>query len=206
LNAQSNATVLSERDDLLGTEREVNAMIRAPEMLHTRRLLLRPVAEQDAAAIFSGYATDERATMFMNFSRHRDLDEAVAFVDRCLRCWQNGSAFPWAIIVTETAEFAGSIELRLNPPKADFGYIICSPLWGRGYAIKAASAVVSWAVAEPSIFRVWATCHPANAASARVLEKAGLKFEARLANWEARPNIGEPANDSLVYAITSRPQ
>ena len=181
-------------------------MTRAPESLQTRRLLLRPVCEQDATAIFAGYASDERAMRFMNFPRHRDLSDAEIFVRRCVQCWQNCSAFPWAIIVTDTAEFAGTIELRLNPPKADFGYILCPQLWGRGYASEAASAVVSWALAQPSIFRVWATCHPTNAASARVLEKVGLKFEAQLANWEARPNIGEPAGESLVYAITSKPR
>ena len=67
---------------------------------------------------------------------------------------------------------------------------------------EAASAVVSWAMAQPEIYRVWATCHPDNIASARVLEKAGLTFEGRLSRWEARPNLGEEAGDCLVYSAT----
>jgi hypothetical protein len=59
-----------------------------------------------------------------------------------------------------------------------------------------------WALAQPQIFCVWATCHPANRASARVLEKSGLAFEARLARWEQRPNIGEDAGDNLVFSVT----
>jgi RimJ/RimL family protein N-acetyltransferase len=67
---------------------------------------------------------------------------------------------------------------------------------------EAASAVVTWAITQPTIHRVWAACAPDNIASARVLEKAGLRREGRLACWEARPNLGLPAGDSLVYALT----
>jgi RimJ/RimL family protein N-acetyltransferase len=61
--------------------------------------------------------------------------------------------------------------------------------------------VVAWAIAQPAIFRVWATCHPDNAASASVLRKAGLSHEARLVNWEARSQLGEVAGPSDCYAL-----
>jgi RimJ/RimL family protein N-acetyltransferase len=96
----------------------------------------------------------------------------------------------------------GCIELRVSPPKADFGYIFSEMAWGQGFGTEVATAVVNWAIAQPQIFRVWATCHPDNMASVRVLEKAGLSYEATLANWEARPQIDEPAGPSAVYAIT----
>ena|SRR5712691_7354855 len=181
-------------------------MPRAPESFETTRLLLRPLALSDASGIFHGYASDVEATRFMTFSRHRSLDESHQFARRCVACWQDGSAYPWAIVARDTGEFAGAIEMRMRPPKADFGYILCKAFWGRGYATEAATAIVSWAIGQPDIFRVWATCHPGNVRSARVLEKSGLKHEGRLANWEARPNIGEPAGESLVYALTRSTQ
>jgi hypothetical protein len=46
---------------------------------------------------------------------------------------------------------------------------------------------------------VWATHR---VASTRVLEKAGLRFETRLAAWGPRPNLGEAAGEALVYALT----
>jgi [ribosomal protein S5]-alanine N-acetyltransferase len=170
--------------------------------LETARLPLRPITVSDAPDIFYGYASDVEATKFVTFSRHRSLDESKEFARRCVACWQDGSAYPWAIFARDEAKFAGVIELRLRPPKADFGYILCKAFWDRGYATEASTAVVSWAIGQPGMFRVWATCHPDNVRSARVLEKSGLKFEGRLANWEQRPNIGEPAGESLVYALT----
>jgi RimJ/RimL family protein N-acetyltransferase len=97
------------------------------------------------------------------------------------------------------------IELRLSPPKADFGYIFGEASWGRGFATEAVCTVVAWAIAQPPIFRVWATCHPDNAASAAVLRKAGLSHEATLENWEARPQLGELAGPSHFYARTRSP-
>ena len=89
---------------------------------------------------------------------------------------------------------------RAAPPKADFGYVLGEPSWGRGFATEAAKAVADWTVGQPSIFRLWATCHPDNLASARVLTKAGLVREATLMNWEARPQLGEAAGPSLMFA------
>jgi len=178
--------------------------LRPPESFKTARLLLRPIALSDAADVFR-YASDVEATHFMNWPRHRALAESESFARRCAQCWQDGSAFPWAILLAETGEFAGAIELRIRPPKADFGYILSRSHWGRGFASEGASAVVAWALAQPAIHRVWATCSPDNVRSARVLEKSGLRLEGRLANWEARPNLGQAAGDSLVFAATRAP-
>ncbi len=105
-----------------------------------------------------------------------------------------------------TGAFLGAVELWVNPPKADFGYIFCERFWGQGFATEAVKPVVDWALAQPEIFRVWATCHPDNAGSANVLRKAGLTFEARLENWEARPQLGELAGASLAFAKTKPPR
>lgn len=176
--------------------------MRAPEEFQTDRLRLRPVERADAEAIFRTYAGEVAPTRFMPFLRHRDVDDSAAFAERCENCWSSGAAFPWAIIERASGRFMGVIELRLSPPKADFGYILGEPFWGQGFATEAASTVVAWAIAQPAISRVWATCHPDNAASAAVLRKAGLSHEARLANWEARPQLGETAGPSDCYALT----
>jgi [ribosomal protein S5]-alanine N-acetyltransferase len=172
-----------------------------PERFETARLRFRPVELADAPAIYHGYASRSAATRFMHFVQHEDPSEAEAFARRCVECWQDGSAFPSALVAKEDGRFIGTIELRIKPPKADFGYILCEDAWCRGYATEAASALVRWAQAQPRIFRIWATCHPNNRASARVLEKAGLQYEGRLKNWEPRPQLGEPAGDSLAYVL-----
>jgi len=174
--------------------------MRAPARLTTDRLKLRPVEVADAQAIFDTYSNHEAATRFMPFVRQRELAESIAFAERCARCWQDGSAYPWAITDIESGQFIGVIEIRLSPPKADFGYIIGEAFWGKGYTTEAARAVVDWARTLPDIHRIWATCHPDNHASAAVFQKAGLRFETELPNWENRPQMGEVAGTSLMFS------
>ncbi|WP_426040400.1 GNAT family N-acetyltransferase [Brevundimonas sp. TWP2-3-4b1] len=155
--------------------------------------------------MFRTYAGQAGPMQFMNFPRHRDVAESVTFADFCEACWRSGSAFPWAVTDRVTGQFMGALELRLKPPRADLGYILGERFWGQGFAGEAASAVVAWAIAQPGIFRVWATCHPENVASAAVLRRAGLTYEATLANWDARPQLGEAAGPNDCYALTRSP-
>lgn len=175
--------------------------LRPPDYLNTSRTVLRPVTPTDAKAIFS-YSSSHAVTRFMNFPRQTTFDEAVAFAERCARAWKDGSAYPWCVLSKETGEFLGVVEMRVNPPQADFGYVLCERFWGQGYASEAIGPVLDWALGRPEIFRIWATCHPDNVASQRVLAKAGLSLEARLENWEARPQLGEVAGPSLMLART----
>lgn len=63
-------------------------------------------------------------------------------------------------------------------------YTFAESFWGNGFATEAASAVVAWAIAQPSIRR------------------AGLSYEATLACWEARPQLDEVAEPNDCYALT----
>lgn len=176
--------------------------MRAPEEFHTDRLRLRPVKRSDADDIFRTYAGEAAPTQFMPFERHSSTAESLAFAERCEESWASGTAFPWAVIERSSRQLAGVLELRIRPPKTDIGYIFGEPFWGRGLASEAASAVVAWAIAQPAIYRVWATCHPDNAASAAVLRKTGMVHEATFENWEGRPQLDEIAGPSACYALT----
>src|SRR5262249_43676763 len=128
--------------------------LRPPETLTTQRLTLRAITLADAPDIFA-YASDVETTRLMTFPRHRERAEAEAYARRCVNSWQDGSAFPWAITNRTTGGFMGAIELRLRPPKADFGYILLRAFWRQGFMSEAAGAVVAWAIAQPAIHRVW---------------------------------------------------
>ncbi|MFC5372829.1 GNAT family N-acetyltransferase [Brevundimonas faecalis] len=174
--------------------------MRPPVRFQTARLDLRPVEATDAPAIFSTYAGQVAPTRFMNFVRHAGVADSEAFARRCVDAWASGQAFPWAVTHRALGQFMGVVELRASPPKAELGYIFGDAFWGQGFASEAASAVVDWTMTQDSIFRIWATCHPDNAGSAGVLRNLGLTYEATLANWEERPQLGERAGASDVYA------
>jgi len=94
------------------------------------------------------------------------------------------------------------IEIRPNGHRADFGFVLARAYWGKGLMPEAISALVKITLAQPSIYRMEATCDFDNKASARALEKAGLSREGLLRRYIIHPNISPEPRDSLLYAIT----
>ncbi len=171
-----------------------------PLTFTTRRLHLRPPLPGDAEAIFRGYAQDPDVTRFLTWKPHEDISDTTRFLARCQGCWEDGSAFPWAITLAGSGELIGMVEMRLKPPHADLGYGLARRYWGQGYMTEAVQTVVDWALAQPEIFRVWAVCDVENAGSARVLEKAGLQCEGILHRWLIHPNLSPEPRDCYCYA------
>jgi [ribosomal protein S5]-alanine N-acetyltransferase len=62
-------------------------------------------------------------------------------------------------------------------PDVDLGYAYLPAFWGRGYAHEAALAVLRHAAAKFGLERVVAVVSQDSAASIRVLEKLGMRFE-----------------------------
>lgn len=81
-----------------------------------------------------------------------------------------------------------------------FGYCLASDVWRRGYATEAARAFVEVAFNTLPLVRVQAMCDVENAASAHVLEKAGLTCEGTLRRYLVFPNLGEGPRDVFIYA------
>lgn len=82
----------------------------------------------------------------------------------------------------------------------EMGYVLHRDHWGRGYATLVARALLRIGFDELGLARVAATCAPANAASVRVLEKAGLVREGLLRGDRL---VRGARRDSLVLARLS---
>ena len=156
---------------------------------------------EDAEAIYEGYAQDEQVTKYLIWSPHFSIETTREFMRRCTRVWEEKSAFPWVIIRRDENHVIGMVELHIEGHKAELGYVISRPEWGEGYATEAVLAVVSWAVVQPSIVRVWAVCDVDNKASARVLEKVGMEREGVLRKFIIHPNVSKKPRDVYCYSL-----
>jgi ribosomal-protein-alanine N-acetyltransferase len=80
----------------------------------------------------------------------------------------------------------GGIGLRpgedVHRHTAEFGYWLGEEFWGRGVMSEVVPAFVDYCFKEFCLKRIFAMPHSNNAASARVLEKAGFVLEGRLRN------------------------
>ena len=176
-------------------------MVKPPEILETTRLFLRLPFLEDSEAIFGKYAQDPEVTKFLIWRPHQTVHVTREFIRRCMQCWQVGTAFPWVVVRKDDDELVGMLELRIEPFRADLGYVIARQYWGNGYATEITKSVIKWAILQENIYRVWATCDTENLASARVLEKAGMQREGILRRYIIHPNISDQPRDSYCYAV-----
>ncbi len=177
-------------------------MICPPETLDTQRLRLRKTILADAEVIFTEYAQDPEVSRYLTWRPHQSVADTREFVRACLTAWGRRTSFHWTIVRRKDDRLLGMITARVDGHKWELGYVLARSYWGRGYMTEAVSAVVRWAFSRPEIYRVWAVCDIDNRASARVMEKAGMKLEGILRRWSIHPNLsGEPRN-SYCYSIT----
>lgn len=95
----------------------------------------------------------------------------------------------WNGIIIDRTELVavGGIGFKDLPDQsgtAELGYNVIPSYQGRGYATEMVQASVTWALGQPTVRRVTAECLEDNAASIRVLEKAGFAQIGRRMNDE----------------------
>lgn len=177
-------------------------MIVMPTTLATQRLLLRAPVAADAPAI-QAYASDPRATRLMEWPTHVDEADTLTFIEAMQDGWEDGDDYCYLLTLADDVVI-GAASVQFDEHGAALGYIVAPGYWEQGLATEAAGALLDAAWQNDHIYRVWATVDIDNAASARVLEKIGLCYEARLARWSNRPNLADPhiPRDVHVYALT----
>jgi [ribosomal protein S5]-alanine N-acetyltransferase len=81
---------------------------------------------------------------------------------------------------------------------AELGYWLAEPYWGRGIVTECVRAVTTLALGELGLTRVYAVPFSGNAASCRVLEKAGFQLEGRMRKSAIKEGR---VMDQLLYAF-----
>lgn len=78
------------------------------------------------------------------------------------------------------------------------GYDVYRGYWNHGYATEAAKMVIAFGFSELSLHRISAQCNAENTASARVLEKCGMRLEG---HFREHLFVKGKWRDDLEYAI-----
>jgi ribosomal-protein-alanine N-acetyltransferase len=172
-----------------------------PENFHTARLVLRPIALEDAGAIFDAYAQDAAVTRFVIWRPHRSQRDTEAYVAQCIAAHPDVSRTYVIVVRRGSDDLRGAFTLRQPAShRCDVGYVLARPWWGQGLMTEVLTEVVNWTLQQPSIFRIGALCDVENIGSARVMEKAGLVREGLLRRWLMHPNVSDEPRDCLSYA------
>ena len=105
--------------------------------------------------------------------------EAEEYFDAMQAEAAKGKMLRLSIFIASGDEYCGSVGMHIEREhgRAEIGYWIGVPYWGRGYASEAAQAAVAHGFGELGLNRIYATVFGGNTASRRVAEKAGMKYE-----------------------------
>jgi RimJ/RimL family protein N-acetyltransferase len=166
------------------------------------RVILRPPRLDDAESLFDRIASDAEVTRYLSWMPHPDVDETRRVISDLFSV---GDERTWLIEIRDTAEVIGLCGWRrLVPHAAELGYCLARAWWGRKLMSEVLPMLLGELERDPTVFRVWAVCHVDNTASARLLERAGLALEGRLARYGLFPNLSDEPQDTLLYARALR--
>jgi RimJ/RimL family protein N-acetyltransferase len=171
----------------------------APAVIHTARLVLRRPTAADAAGILARYASDPEVTRFLGWPRHTSIEDTRAFISFSDSEWDRWRCGPYLICAPDGLLLGGTGLALETPWRAATGYVLARDAWGVGYATEALRTMVDLAPGL-GLRRIHAWCHPAHAASRRVLEKCGFDLEGVLRHFAAYPNLGPGPMDTCSYA------
>jgi RimJ/RimL family protein N-acetyltransferase len=168
-------------------------------VLHEGELLLRPVSDDDAPAIFAACRDGDMARLVPRFPDPYTEEDAVSFAAHARTRWRDDVAYTFAITVAESGELLGVIELPAPKDDATYvGYWVKREARGRGVATRALRRVAHWAIEDLGVERLWLTTHPANVASQRVAEKAGFQREGVL---RSHVRFRDGRRDSVIFSL-----
>jgi RimJ/RimL family protein N-acetyltransferase len=157
-------------------------------VLETERLAVRRITEDDAAS----FLEMERDPEVLRHVGRKPLADVEAYRQKIRTVYmpwydRPGGYGPWVILEKRSGEFLGgcslcpaleshdAADMGYGPGEVEIGYGLRRASWGRGYATELVRALVHRALVELGAARVVACVSVANAASIRVLEKAGLR-------------------------------
>jgi len=169
-------------------------------LLTTARLVLRPFALTDAADVQRLAGARQVADTTLLIPHPYPDGAAEQFIAGTHAELEKGENYVLAITLRTTGELCGSIGLKVaaKHERAELGYWIGVPFWNRGYCTEAAQALLRFGFETVRLNSVNAHHFVRNAASGRVLQKLGMRYEGHLREHVKK---GDRFEDLHCYSI-----
>ena len=153
--------------------------------LRTERLVLRRARPDDLEAMHA-VLSDERAMQYWSHGPHADLAESERWLDSMISSPRQLSD---DFVVTLDGEVVGKMGAWRLP---EFGFILRSDLWGRGYAAEAMRAFLDHMFRTRGVDFLIADVDPRNTSSLKLLAGHGFVETGRASGtWNTHIGVGD---------------
>jgi RimJ/RimL family protein N-acetyltransferase len=163
-----------------------------PHLIETERLRLRMFELSDLDDLAALFA-DPEVMRYVANGQPVDRAEAEKALASIIAHWERHGFGRWAVEDKATKEFLGYGGLRSLFGKPEVVYHFAKAHWGKGFATELGRASLRFGFNVHQFERIVAIAKPLNAASIHVMEKLGMRFEARTSYYDI---------EVVQYAIT----
>ncbi len=172
------------------------------QKLETDRLVLRRYVNEDAAAMYENWASDNEVTKFLTWPTHSCQEVSQSVIEDWVKQYSNESYYHWAIVLKDNGdEPIGDIAvvgMKEKISMVHIGYCIGSKWWHKGITSEALKVVMDFLFDVVNANRIEARHDPRNPNSGKVMKKCGMKYEGTLrsADWNNQGGC-----DACCYAL-----
>lgn len=163
--------------------------------LETERLILRRGSINDSKQVYENYGKDPLVSKYVVWNQHKDIEDAVNLMNKWEQSYDESTSYKWLVVEKQTNEIIGSISAvkvdDINKTVA-LGYCYGSKWWNKGYATESLKRVIKFFFEEVNTETIYANHLTSNAASGKVMKKAGMIYEGTLRNRMIDKNTNKP--------------
>lgn len=148
----------------------------------TKRLILREIVPEDAAAMFE-MDSDPDVHRYLGNHPVKSIDEIKNVIQFVRQQYTDNGIGRWAIEEKSTGNFMGWTGLKLVTAPInnhvnyyDLGYRLLKRYWGKGIASETAVASLKYGFDNMNLDIIYGMADVDNVASNAILKKAGLKY------------------------------
>jgi [ribosomal protein S5]-alanine N-acetyltransferase len=169
-------------------------------VIKTERLLLRPFELSDAEDVERLAGDPSISDTTLNIPYPYEEGMAAEWISTHKAKFEADELANFAVTLRDGGYLLGAIGLTLNRRfnRAELGYWIGKPYWGRGFCTEAAWAVLEYGFTQLNLNRIFASYLTRNPSSGRVMEKLHMRREGIHRQHVLKNGSYE---DLIIYAI-----
>jgi ribosomal-protein-alanine N-acetyltransferase len=150
-------------------------------VVETPRLRLRPMVLADVDDLYA-FTSNAELPRMMSWNAHTDRRQTHDWVRGNIDELAQGTCVAWTIVHGDRPSGCISLdgitwEFRAwRIDRAELGYWLAPPLWGKGLMSEAALAATRWGFETLGLHKITIGCVEGNLASQKIIERLGYRF------------------------------
>ncbi len=171
--------------------------------LETDRLILRKFVTEDIEQSFVNWASDFNSSRYFVNYPHKRKSDTENVINHWIQSYENKCTYVWAIEVKETGDVIGNIAVDASfavLEMCEIAYMLGSSWWNKGYASEALEKVLNYLFSHEGFYLVEAKYNITNKASAKLLQKVGMRQDGILRDRRINKESGE-RNDLVICSL-----